>query len=542
MNSNAFSNGLPSCFAKQTQINKNNFDFILASLKNSLGNSESIKCICIDPIKSTSSLEKCWKKILDELVYSLPEYTNDSFIRFLNMSISSHHNLHTCSTKTALSFFILLWKRIKYTVDNNSLNSKLLSKYLKIIAEKAIDLCKQNHLEYLPLANIPLRLSQSYNGKVFSRHMKSLKINSILDLSANLEFYTELTNGISRDQTTVSKLLLDLLIEFENNNHEFNIDSLNIITAKNDSNLKENQDFNYEIFDGFFLSLDDNNVESLRAISSKLIKNKTLNCLFISGSLTQDHLHLGFNKNLNFTKYNLAKTNFTKSLNEWEQNVKRTLLNNQIEVLFIREKIEKNLREFCRINSLLVFANLSSTTEKKMKNFFKCPSLVYIEDFTNEHLFTVKLAKYEKDFIVLDLPDDGHLEKCFSILIKSRIQSTLLMHVEYLNHCIKRLSNILTNRHYLNGTNAEIEKSLSDSVKKFSDPSDRGGENEVYFELAKDVVANAFADFHLMVSANNSNDQLKIKFIDDFQSKSEAWHLSFYMCCIFLDSDISISI
>ena len=117
---------------------------------------------------------------------------------------------------------------------------------------------------------------------------------------------------------------------------------------------------------------------------------------------------------------------------------------------------------------------------------------------------------------------------------------------EYLHHCLKRLSNILTNSNFLNGTCAQVEQYLSDQIRSIpcSDilNSDRTDENLIYCELAKEIVSSAFGDFHLMVSAN-ANDSLNTKtsFFDDFQSKCEAWRFSFYVCCIFLDSDLSIS-
>lgn len=539
--SNIFSvfNVPPKCFSKQTQLNKNNFDFILTSLKSSVGNPEATKCLCIDSIKSTIRLEKCWNNILDELIHSSPDFSNDSFVRFLQKSIASHHAHHVCSTKTAVCFSILLWKRIKYTIDSNSLNTKLLSEYLNIVLEKTIDLCEQDHLKSLPIINIPLdSQSQGKKLKILSRHMNNLKINSRLDLSANLEFYTELLNGISRNQKTFTALLLDLLMDHEKNNLKFSLDSLVIIPTTVNINSM-NQDLQYEILDGFLLSLDDYNKETCNKVSSKMLAGNILKCLFINGSLTQDHVHLGFNKNLNFTKYNSSEKFSTANLNQWEENVKQSLVNNQIEILFIREKIEKSLKEFCRISSVLVFDNFSSSLEKKFKLFFRCPSLVYIEDVTDDHVFKIKMSKKEKEFIVLNFQDEDHLEKCFSILLKSRIQNTAHMHLEYLNHCLKRLSNILNSRQYLNGTGAEIEKSLSDSIKKIS-TLNSDEEKEIYLELSKDLVANAFADFYLIVNANNENDQ-NVKYFDDFQSKSEAWRLSFYICCIFLNSDCSIT-
>jgi hypothetical protein len=221
----------------------------------------------------------------------------------------------------------------------------------------------------------------------------------------------------------------------------------------------------------------------------------------------------------------------------WVEEIKEILVNFSIQLLFIRDKIDNGLNEICRQNSIMVLSGFPTSLEKKLRNFFKCPSLVYMEDFSGEAIFKVNVNERFDNFLSISSTDDPNY---FSILLETRLESSKLMHVEYLNHCLRRLSNILSDRHYLR---AGIEKFLSEQLlsKKIltAAASSISSENGVYFELAKRLLSDALRDFHLMCAANANAGQSE--FFDDFQSKCEAWRVSFYVCCVFLDADFSIS-
>ena len=529
-------NWIPNGFSKITTLDQNTFDFVLASLQNTLGNADSVKCLCVDPDKSTIYLAKCWLRILDELIHSKSAHSGHAFIRFLHKTLVSYHNLHVCSTKTALCFTILLWKRIQYTLEGNRLSTKLLSKHLALVLEKSIGLVEQNEIKNLPNAKSNKNERTNKNTRILSRHMQNMSLSSEYEVASNSGFYEKLLYGLARHQDIFGRLMLELLEFHEEINQTFCLEKIYIKGSSSKANLAR-QEVSYKIFRGILLASDASNAQIIGTTDTA---TRPLNSLFISASLTKDHAHLGFNKNLNFSKYSSnIGLHRQETSPKWAENIQNIFLKHEIRAVFIRDKMEENLREFCRYHAILVFERF--TEEKQFTAFFKCPSLVYMEDFTPGHIFQVKLAPLDTDSYVNIRKVNESADDVFSILVETRLESSRLMHTEYLRHCLKRLSNVLSSGRFLNGTCARIEKYLSDELSLHVDLGLVDEESLLYSELARKIVSDAFADFYLMIVANVSDQADCPDVFDDFQSKCEAWRLSFYINRIFLESDYAIS-
>lgn len=507
------------------EANENNFDFILDSIQSSLANCESNKCLTeSDDQITTISYSQCWCRILNELIHSNPNKI-DSFIAFFQSSINSFHTKNICSCKTLISFSLLLWRHLKLNIITNNLSPKKLSSHLITILNKIIDLVQANKLIYLEQdlsnkLNVNLKLSRHYETKIIDYN--------------NLK---PILNGICRNQSIISDLIWKLLELHMKNNTEFNYDNIVILSMSKASQINKSSNnvinsFDCQITNGVVLKLDNNNYEILKSIDQNV-----LNSLAIDGSLVFNYSFLGFNKNLESIQYHGQSSSHLTVQELWQNQIRNVLIQNNLKILFIRGKIDNDLQNFCLFNSILVFKNLSSDIFKHLI-IDDCVPVVYIEHmephniFKSEYKLLESLNSYYINFNAFNT-------NMFTILIETRLQSTSDLYKEYLNHCLKRVHNILTSSQYILG-NGNVEKYLFEEItnKIACGPNDTSHDG-VYFDIVKDVFTNTFRDFSLIVSNNSSS---LAQTYDDLESKLEAWRTACLINRFFLNTDLAIKI
>lgn len=324
----------------KTALGEHSFDFILHSIQNSIANPELNKCLIEDDQEVTFT--QCWCKILQHLIDA---HQTNAFVKFFLSTIESFHAKNKCSCKTLIFLSILLWKQLKWNITQHELSSKKISNCLSGLMNQIIDSVQRNKLISLSLSSI---LS------VKSRHLcKTINYTSIKDC----------LNGVCRNEATIASLIWDLLEEHMNLNVDFNYENILIETSSHrsklvaDSDMNDIQAFNYAIARGLLIRLEEANYKILKEFNTR-----HLNSIVLDGSLVYDYQFLGFNKNLNYSQFYSSDCNQLTGKLVWHNQIKDILVQNNIRVLFVRGKIDKDLRDFCIVNSIVVCSNLANVS------------------------------------------------------------------------------------------------------------------------------------------------------------------------------------
>lgn len=133
-------------FLKTYQLDGHKFDFILDSIGSLYSNPEITKILTdsLDDPNSDLEIAKCGFKVLDHLIY-VNKSRSDGFVGFFLSSMRSFHKTNKCSTKTAICFTILLWKRIcSIQPPLQTTEVTRFSKYLREILDEAINILVNN--------------------------------------------------------------------------------------------------------------------------------------------------------------------------------------------------------------------------------------------------------------------------------------------------------------------------------------------------------------------------------------------------------------
>jgi hypothetical protein len=293
------------------------------------------------------------------------------------------------------------------------------------------------------------------------------------------------------------------------------------------------------------------------------------NALYFASSLVHDYEHLGFNQKLEsklFTNNNnhhgnISESDENSSVNyqrRWLEKIKAIMVTYEIKILFIRDKIDKDLLAYCLKNSVLVFQNLAANLSRKIVEYFDCQALVYLEDFEPHHLFKLNfkiinsnklcqtyanLVRIQEENAIFNYKEQ---KQFVTVLIETRLQNTREYYEESLNHCLKRVHNILNNRCYLHG-NGLVEQYLSENIvaSMATINEDTNDENKIYFEIVKEAFCYAFRDFHSLILLNDMSirkpetNEKQITY-DDYSSKIEACKLATLINKFLLNTDCSI--
>jgi hypothetical protein len=540
-------------------LNEHTFDLLFFSLKNLIGNSYLVKCISNVNEQDKYDLvniqfSKCFSQILEELII-VNDLDKNPFYNYLINSISNYHNTHICSTKTVTIFTILLYKNVKSIVDKNSLSITLTVKYLRLILNECIELVNRNLIR-----KIEIKFASNFPKMIIS-HMKNEFIN--YNVKQNSDYYKKLLHGISRHQIKIADVLYDLLLMVDEQNIQFNSENINLLsnsvafTKKRDqlanySNSSFNQEFNYKIIKGTALKIDD--IDNLDCIKSCLNNNQdflTFNAVLIESSLVSNNIHLGFNKTLNVNEIitsNIFDKRECEDYNsKWRINLEKILIDFKINLVFVRDNIDKNLIDFFKQNSIVHFSNLSPELIRYLKNNNKCSSLVYIEDFKLDKIFKIraglindKTSSLKLNYLNIQTVNEINDEIKFTILLETKLNSLTDMHEEYLRHSLKRLHNILRTCVYLNGS-GEVEEFIAENLKNNLNiiKTDEQDEN-FYYDLIKEVYEKTFRAYYTIVKHNNEHNDSNLV-VDDCLSKFEAWKTSCSINETLLNSDISLT-
>lgn len=536
-------------------LNEHSFDLFLISLRNLIGNSYLVKCISHindqEKLDNQVNIEytKCFDQMLEELMIA-NSIDKNPFYYYLVNSISKYHNTHICSTKTATFLTILFYKNLKSVVDNNSLSIKLTVKYLRHVLNECIEIVKKNLIKKIDVK------FQNEKFKLVNRHIS-------YNVRQNSEFYKILLNGVSRLQNKIGDVLYDLLLMIDDHNLIFNFENIilssnTVLSSKKLNNLSlntlNNEEFNYKILKGLALKID--NIDNLGCVKYHL-KNKSesfiSNALLFESSLTADFVHLGFNKHLNVNEIITSNINSNHEseyyYDLWIENVKQLLISNKINLIFVRDKIDKNLIDFLKQNFIVHFSNLSFELIKNLKNNFKCSSLIYIEDFKPDKIFKLKIcllndenSSLKINYLNIQSVNEIEDEIKFTVLFETKLYSLANMYKEYLRHCLKRLHNILKTSCYLNGSGV-VEKYVAENLKNNQNKmqQDKDQDEILYYDLITEVYVKTFREYYTLVTYNNENNTSNINCVDDCFSKFEAWKASCMINETFLNSDISLT-
>jgi hypothetical protein len=489
------------------------FDFFIDSLRLSLANNESIKCIVLDndgkdALRNEIIFTKCWYQIFFELIEKWNRF--DPFLVFLRNNIESFHTRNKCSTKTAVCFAILLWKRtsmVKKKMLNNRFTN-FLAQFLTEIVERSIE-----HVVEAKLIKLDKK---------------------IIKTEANHTFYKRLLKGLCRGDEKNTKILIDL-IQLNRNNLKLSKDNISIISTSTQTIIQND----YLIVEGIIMKANNEIIKHLQN------NNTNINTLYIDASLTLDYVHLGFNKDIKSKQIitTSSQMNVDHLYSKWLNNIKSILIDHKIKlILTTGTKVDSGVCEFCQVNSIIIVDNISLKMRSQITKLFKCSALFYIEDFNDSiHLFksnikTISCQSDNESFIHLYSNEPNSNQNFMaSILIKNRLSTTNQMIKEKLEHDMCRLLNVINSNSYLLG-NGQIERYLAhDIIKTFKLTTSTNNEDEIYYELAKDCIVDSLKDFNDLIVKNGS-----VETFDDFQSKTNAWRNACFINSFLLKIDVSI--
>ena len=526
------------------ELTENSFDFILHSLKDSIGNCESIKCLTDHDQDSTDlSFTQCWCQIMNNLIYA-SRSPAVGFSYFVYSSINSFHKVNVASCKTALAFTLLLWRQLKSNLIRADIPAKKLSQHLMAVLEQIIQLVANNKCVHLP------KLIKSKSVSLYTRH--AIKQNANYGFTSNPEFYRQLIDGACRHQAKIAALIWELLLKFDSLNQKFRFDQTLLLVAaksKNNQYLNPNtfdrQEFGYFITQGIVLCLDSTQYSLAKELLSKSSGLKTL---VVNASLTHDFTHLGFNKKLEFKEFVSSTSNCPiSSPNErWLNQMKAILIDHDINLLIVKDKIDAQLFEFCHSMSILVINNLSFESCKNMMDSLDCSPLVYVEDFTEDLIVDCLLDLIEPDGLnnfYVSLRNANNFKQkededtVLTVIVETRLSHMNELYKESLRHCMKRVDNILKSGIYLHG-NGDLEEFLATSImNNVKYPNEIDGDEWIYYDVVKEAFCSSFREFGSLTSANDSSPLC----YDDFESKTAGWRTAVLINNFLLNTNFSIS-
>lgn len=473
-----------------TKLNPNKLDFILSSIGSVYSNCELCKFIIDNDADEKCELEvtKCAVKILDQLFHRNKQQ-NDPYIGFFLNTIRSFHEANKCSSKTAICFSILLLKRISEVDVLEPNQSRKFWSHLKEILNKMILLVRDD--------------SQI-----------AIKLNSNVDKPILL--------GLCRRDETIGDLLFKLVHKLKK--HGVVLKRENILVTF----------IPRSIADDFTVSSVKNGL--IIPVESTVIKDKDTpyTALMIESSLRYDYVHLGFNKDIKLNKYKSnGIENPQSTLEEWKMTVKKCLIRFNVDLLFIRDRIDADLKEFCASKSILVVSNMDLNLMNAVKRRFNVIPVIYIEDVDQRNLFKVSLkpTKYKRHFKIID-----NNSEYFTVFVDTKLPLTNRMLKENIDHNLKRLENVIRDGFYLKGAGF-IDSYLSEKISDLK--VDNNLTDSWLFDLAKQTLSNTFRDMNFLIrSRDGSRDE---EIFDDYKSKVEAWKIGLFINYIFYNSDFSIS-
>lgn len=468
-----------------SKLSPNKLDFILSSIGSVYSNCELSKFIIDNDADEKCELEvtKCAMKILDQLFHRNKQQ-NDPYIGFFLNTIRSFHEANKCSSKTAICFSILLCKRISEVgVLEPNQNRKFCS-HLKEILNKMILMMRDD--------------SQI-----------AIKLNSNIDKPILL--------GLCRRDETIGDLLFKLVHKLKK--HGVALKRENILVTFIPRSIAD-----------FTASRVKNGL--IIPVESTVIKDKDTpyTALMIESSLRYDYVHLGFNKDIKLNKYKSnGMENPQSSLEEWKMAVKKLLIRFNIDLLFIRDRIDANLKEFCASKSILVVSNMELNLMNAVKRRFNVIPVTYIEDIDQRNVFKVNLkpTEYKSHFKLIDNNSEH-----FTVLIEAKLPLANRMLKENIDHNLKRLENVFRDGFYLKGAGF-IDSYLSEKILDLK--ADNSLTDSWLLDLAKQTLSNTFRDMSFLIRSRDE------EIFDDYKSKVEAWKIGLFINYIFYNSDFSIS-
>lgn len=470
-----------------SKLNPNKLDFIFSSIGSVYSNCELSKFIIDNDADEKCELEvtKCAMKILDQLFHGNKQQ-NDPYIGFFLNTIKSFHVANKCSSKTAICFSILLCKRISEVGVLEPKQSRKFWSYLKESLNKSILLMRDD--------------SQI-----------AIKLNSNIDKPILL--------GLCRRDETIGDLLFKLVHKLKKHDVALKRENIHVTFIPR------------SIADDFTVSRVKNGL--IIPVESTVIKDKDIpyTALMIDSSLRYDYVHLGFNKDIKLNKYKSnGIENPKSSLEEWKMAVEKLLIRFNIDILFIRDRIDADLKEFCASKSILVVSNMELNLMNAVKRRFNVIPVTYIEDIVERNLFKVNLkpTKYKRHFKIIDNNSEH-----FTVLIETKLPLANRMLKENIDHNLKRLENVIRDGFYLKGAGF-IDYCLSERILDLKADNNLADDSWL-FDLAKQTLTNTFRDMNFLIRSRDE------EIFDDYKSKIEAWKIGLFINYIFYNSDFSIS-
>ena len=460
----------------------------------------------------------------------------DPFINLLNTYFQSYHNSNVCSSKSALTLTILLWKLFnkKLFLDQKSEHSydEILNEVDKIFKISIEKLKNEQSLvqKILPIA---------FETKMSGRH------RIILMSKKNEEYLKSLIYGLCRSQFDHSDLIWNI---FKFN--KFKLDSKKLSFIIDDSAVEDltsaNQNW-YFISSGILFELQD---------QIKIENYNHVNGIIVDACLIHNYTHLGYNKDIKFNKivkssdFSSYANHVSSSQTMWLDNVKNILKHNHIKLLVVSGTVDKDLLNFCSKENIVVFMSLSAEKFKIVKEHFKCANvIVYIQDFSQDSLFKCKLERFDyKNYVFIKSTDeDDDNNGVISVLIMKNLSKFFLknqikMFIEELKHHLKRFENVLTDKLYAFNYDAKLESTfceiISQAIYNRVNDINCDDDDEINFSLAKEILYETFVNYKHIVSSNVDENDIVV--IDDLKSKINSWQFALEMNRIFLNINFSL--
>lgn len=235
--------------------------------------------------------------------------------------------------------------------------------------------------------------------------------------------------------------------------------------------------------------------------------------ILIDGYLHEDYTHRGYNNQMKLRQ--ISKT--MKS--SWMMVLLNILQVYSIEVILCSGTIDDRLKQ-----SRIFLENLPTKTLRLLGE--DC-IIHYLTDLTNEHILSLNYIQPIAD------PSLTIVEKGSTILQYVPVDALVDVKEEQLLHCLGRIQRIVRRKFYLHGS-GELEKSL---YRYWYEKKKTMSENS---HLACDILLECLERFSGELV--NRKDLFESNFIDDFDSKFDAWKISIDLLKILFQIDRVVQI
>lgn len=234
--------------------------------------------------------------------------------------------------------------------------------------------------------------------------------------------------------------------------------------------------------------------------------------VLIDGYLHEDYTHRGYN--------NKMKLRQISSKTSWMIVLLNILKVYSIEVIICSGTVDNRLKQSC------IF--LENIPMKTLRLLGEDSIIHYLTDVTNEHILSLDYIQPSAD------PSLTIVEKGSTIVQDVPVETLVDVREEQLSHCLARIQRIVKKKFYLNGS-GDFEKSL---YRYWYEKKKKTSEDwSMEKHLACEIFLQCLERFH-----EELIHRFEGNFIDDFDSKFDAWKISIDLLRILFQIDDVVQI